>query len=202
MKKFLAMILSIMMLALPCASLADAADAAEATDGETTSDAVEITYDENVIAQAGLEGEFVSLADMGLMFQFFLPNTLIAQDLTEDQAATGAIALYTNEDGTNSMSIGYGMAIDAEGNTVTTLEELNAAYASAGCEDMEYATINGIPCMSYTIKASDVGGVAFLFDDGTQLTFNFSPASDENFAVATYAILSSIMIVEGDEAAA
>ena len=202
MKKFLAMILSIMMLALPCASMADAADAAEATDGETTSDAVEITYDENVIAQAGLEGEFVSLADMGLMFQFFLPNTLIAQDLTEDQAATGAIALYTNEDGTNSMSIGYGMAVDAEGNTVTTLEELNAAYASAGCEDMEYATINGIPCMSYTIKASDVGGVAFLFDDGTQLTFNFAPASDENFAVATYAILSSIMIVEDDEAAA
>ena len=73
------------------------------------------------------------------------------------------------------MSIGYGMAVDAEGNTVTTLEELNAAYASAGCEDMEYATINGIPCMSYSIKASDVGGVAFLFDDGTQLTFNFSP---------------------------
>ena len=73
------------------------------------------------------------------------------------------------------MSIGYGMAVDAEGNTVTTLEELNAAYASAGCEDMEYATINGIPCMSCCIKASDVGGVAFLFDDGTQLTFNFSP---------------------------
>ena len=138
----------------------------------------------------------MSLADMGILFQFFLPNTLTAQDLTEDQAATGAIALFVNEDATNSMSIGYGMAVDAEGNTVTTLEELNAAYASAGCEDMEYATINGIPCMSYSIKASDVGGVAFLFDDGTQLTFNFSPASDENFAVATYAILSSIMPVE------
>ena len=215
MKKFLAMILSIMLLALPCASLADAdaaaetnADAAAETDADVasetdaTGEAIEFTYDPDVIAQAGLEGEFVSLADMGILFQFFLPNTLTAQDLTEDQAATGAIALFVNEDATNSMSIGYGMAVDAEGNTVTTLEELNAAYASAGCEDMEYATINGIPCMSYSIKASDVGGVAFLFDDGTQLTFNFSPASDENFAVATYAILSSIMPVEDTEAAA
>ena len=161
MKKFLAMILSIMLLALPCASLADA-DAAAETDADAVAEtdaageAIEFTYDPDVIAQAGLEGEFVSLADMGILFQFFLPNTLTAQDLTEDQAATGAIALFVNEDATNSMSIGYGMAVDAEGNTVTTLEELNAAYASAGCEDMEYATINGIPCMSYSIKASDV----------------------------------------------
>ena len=160
MKKFLAMILSIMLLALPCAGLADAdaaaetnADAAAETDADAVAEtdaageAIEFTYDPDVIAQAGLEGEFVSLADMGILFQFFLPNTLTAQDLTEDQAATGAIALFVNEDATNSMSIGYGMAVDAEGNTVTTLEELNAAYASAGCEDMEYATINGIPCM-------------------------------------------------------
>lgn len=200
MKKLLAMILSIMMLALPCAGLADANTTTDTETADTGDGMIEFTYDADAIAQAGIEGEFIGLGDLGL--QFFLPNTLIAQEMTEEQTASGAIALYSTEDGTNSMSIGYGMAVDAEGNTVTTLEELANAYAAAGCEEIEYATINGIPCMSYSIKASDVGGVAILFDDGTQLTFNFAPASDENFALPTYAVLSSIMFSDDTEAAA
>ena len=77
MKIFLAIILRNMLRALPCASLADAdaaaetdADAAAETDADAVAEtdaageAIEFTYDPDVISQAVLEGEFVSLADM------------------------------------------------------------------------------------------------------------------------------------------
>ena len=153
-----------------------------------------VTFDPTIVEQMGMEGEFVAIEDFGL--QFYLPRPLGAAELTPEQAEQGTYALFMTADGSSMMSIGYAPITDAQGNAVGDLTALAEIYTASGAEDVEVGELNGLPCISYTISEAGVSGVAFLMDSDAQLTFNFSPMTDENYQAVAMLIISSIMPLE------
>ena len=178
MKKVLSIALSLLVLFTSVSALAENV----------------ITFDAAIAEQMGLQGEFVAMEDFGL--QFYLPGPLSALEVTQEQADQGTYALFSTADGTSSMSIGYAAATDAQGSEVTDLEELAALYSQAGAVNVETGEINGLPCISYTFSEPGAMGVAFLTEKGHQLTFNFSPLSDESYQAVAMLVVSSIMPLE------
>ena len=178
MKKLVSIILCVLMLAMSSSVLAENA----------------LTFDPAVVEQLGLTGEFVALEDFGL--QFYLPGVMAAAEVTQEQAEQGTYALFMTADGSSMMSIGYGPAADAQGNAIADLSALAELYTASGAQNVEAGELNGLPCLGYDLTEAGVRGVAFLMDDGAQLTFNFAPMTDENYQAVAMVILSSIMPLE------
>ena len=177
MKKILALVLVLMMTLVSAAF-------AEAEYSYT-----EIYFDEANIAE--IPGEWVEVADFGV--KFYLPSVLTALEITEEDMAGGAIAAFATEDMSASMSLGYAAAVDAEGNALEYIEDLAAQYAEAGVSEVDVAFVNEWPIVTYAIPDQGLMGAAVLFGDGTQLTMNFAPIADENYAALATIMISSFM---------
>ena len=154
-------------------------------------------YDPAVVENLGLGGGFVGLEQFGLMF--YCPEALVQVPLTPEETPEGVLAYFATEDDSCRMSIGYGPAVDGEGNAVTDLNALAAFYASAGMDEAVVIAANDLPCVSYISSAADTFGLVFLLSNGNQLTFNFSPFSDPVFCTIATVMMTSIMPMQTAE---
>lgn len=179
MKKALLWLLALVMLALPTLALADD----------------ELNFSEENVAN--IPGEFVALEDFGLMF--YLPEELVAQEVSEELAAQGIYAFYMNEAQTHSLSIGYAPAVDGEGNAVASLEELCNVFLGLGLPDASLGTLNGLPCIAWSTQEQGQIGITMYTEKGYQLTFTFSPTTDADYLTVSYAVISSIMELQYEE---
>lgn len=166
-KKFLSLILALMMV-LSCASAM-----AEA-----------VYFDPAV--QELVPGEFVALDGIGLMF--YLPETMQAVEMTENDIAGGGLAAFT--DGTVNVSIAYAPISDDAGNPLCTIDEVVAFYNASGIE-ANARVLNDLGCVAYTVPGTDLCGIVFPDGEGGLLAFSFIPYNE---IVAV--MISSIMAYE------
>ena len=179
MKKLAAIALCLMLLVSSFAMAEEAADESV------------IVWDEELITATGIEGDFVALEDLGLMF--YCPANLLAVELTEEDLAAGNYAMFATEDMTFVVSVGCAPVYDTENNQVTDLESLAALYTEQGIGGVAFCTVNELPCITYSIAEAGMMGVVMMTSDGEVLAFNFGPVTDESTALSVTTMGSSIM---------
>ena len=136
------------------------------------------------VAEAGIEGNLVSVSDLGV--KMFVPTIFQEVELTEDDVNNGYICYLTTEDGSAKVAVMYA---NLEG---ASLEDYMAALPEVGATEVEMGVINGIPVVTYKMPENDTLNVAMLTDAGYGIEFLFAPASDEGFQSVAAIMSASI----------
>ena len=155
MKKWLSLVLTLMMVLASVSALAE-----------------EVYFDESFVAN--IPGEFVLLEELGLVF--YLPETMQAMEMTEADIAGGGIAAFT--DGTASVSIAYAPVADGAGAPITTLEQLIDFYNASGITTV-FRMLNDIPCAAFSVEDPSLSGIAYVDGSGNVLAFTGTPLTEE-----------------------
>lgn len=170
MKKIIALALALMMLL--CASA-------------VAEELPAVYFDEAVMET--VPGDFMLIPSCSLIL--YVPEEMESMKLTEEDIAAGGIAAWMNDEN-RAISVACAPVTDGEGNAITDLETLHALYTASGIEST-LGTVNDLPCLSFTLPESTLGGIAFMTEEGEVLAFSCTPM-DEVAAV----VLSSIMLDE------
>lgn len=173
MKKLIA------LLMLVCIALMPAALAETITWEEVGGAAVESN---------GLEGDFYSLEDMGLLI--WLPSSLSEMEISEEDAANGRYALYMDQEN------GAYVAIDAVHVDDMTLDQALENATANGMTEPEIVNINGIDAVTYADPANNLGAIVLVDTNSNMIIFSFSPIDSDEAKLAYGIIGSSIMGAE------
>ena len=157
MKKLIAVLALLCVMAMPFSVMAEAAQV------------LEINWADVEAAAAEIPASFVTLEDVGV--KFWLPDAFKAIEFGEDEAALGYLAQYATEDGAGVIAVTYA---EFEGGSNAFIESMKAAGAS----DVEEAVVNGLYAVSYSMAESDIVVTAIMSDEAA-LSFIFYPGSDE-----------------------
>lgn len=140
---------------------------------------------ESVLADAGVNGEFVTFDEIAV--KIWIPEGLNAVELTQEDIDKGFIGYFAPEDESASLSIVY---VDVNG---MTLEQYGETLASQeGVTDIEYGTVNGLPCVTYQIPGQDSVSIAFTTEAGYVLEVTCWPLSQDNAMLVWGAVTASI----------
>ena len=169
MKKFLAILMVLCMFA--CAAMAEPAE-------------VNWADVEPSVAEAGIEGNFVSVADLGI--KMFVPAGFQETELSDEDVQAGYISYLTTEDQSAVMAIMYA---DLGG---ASLEDYANTLPQVGATEIEPGTINGIPVVTYDMPENNTLNVAMLTDTGYGIEFIFSPANDDGLKSVAAIMTASI----------
>ena len=167
MKRFLALVLAMMML---CVGVAVA--------------------EETVYPY---EGAWVTFEDG---FAVYLPADWVEVEVQDEWLEAGIFYVAASPDGARTVQIAWAET------EVTTYEELQAAMATVYPDATIVQNEAGIQFVTYENAENDVATLIAL--DATKngmYLFNFTPASDEDFAAIALAIAGSLTNVEVDAAA-
>ena len=140
---------------------------------------VELNWAE--VKDDSVPGGFYTLNDLGLML--FVIEGLEPVE-TEDM-----YALFTNKDQT------YSIAISLE-NAEAQLElsELAKGMAAHGATEVDYAIVNGLPCITYNMSGCD--SVSFVTDGGYVISFLFGPDTDAELRQVSGYMAASIQAIQ------
>ena len=136
----------------------------------------------------GLEGDFYSLDDMGLLI--WLPSSLTAMEVSEEDATAGRYALYMDQE------TGAYVAIDAVHVDDMTLDQALANATANGMTEPEIVNINGIDAVTYADPANNMGAIVLVDTNCNMIIFSFSPIDSDEAKLAYGIIGSSIMGAE------
>lgn len=181
MKKYLAMLLAVLLLA----SLSSAAFAESTT--------VEIDTVELSIDDWNYEGGVTTtISNVGI--KIWLPEYLVdgEQELTEEEESRGFLLKMEDVEGGPLAFAVAGLGADIE-----SLEEY-AAYllTNDGYTSVKMADINDIPALVYYMPSLDTEAVAFHLNNNDILELYFTPAADEACSDLIRAMISSIQVAE------
>ncbi len=168
MKKLIAVLALLCVMAMPFSVMAEAAQV------------LEVNWADVEAAVAEIPGSFVTLEEAGV--KFWLPDAFKAVEFDEELAAQGYLAQYATEDGSGVFAVTYA---EFEGGSDAFIESMKAAGAS----DVEEVVVNGMYAVSYDVAESDIVVTAIVGDEAA-LSFIFYPRSDEG-AKAVYALISA-----------
>ena len=139
---------------------------------------------EEQVAASGIEGDFYSVADIGV--KMFIPAALKEIDLSDEDVEEGYICYLSTDDQSAVVAVMYA---DFEGNS---LEDYAAILPDIGATGVEMDVINGIPAVTYEVPENDSVNVAMMTDTGYAIEFVFNPASDEGFKSMSAIMCASI----------
>lgn len=170
MKKFFALFLSLMMLFA-------FATAEELNNYAATREHFEV------------EGDYMALEQFGLAM--FIPADFISFEVPEEEVTTkGTLAVLGREDGTMAMTIAYAAMANAEGNLITTYEDLAAFYMASGAA-VEVCYVHGLPAMTYVLPTEYAStGLCLLTEEGAVLNFCILSNVEEDTNLASLMLLS------------
>lgn len=169
MKKLIA------LLMLVCIAIMPAALAESITWEEIGAPAIEAN---------GLEGDFIALEEMGLTI--WLPNSLQAMEVSEEDAAAGRYALYGNQE------IGCYMAIDAINVEGMTLDQALQNAIDNGMTEPEIVNINGLDAVTYADPNNNLGVIVLVDTNCNMIIFSFNPIDNDEAKLAYGIICSSL----------
>ena len=179
MKKLFIIMLAVLLLAF---------SAAYAQETETVQ---EINWEDiaPAVEEAGLEGEFYNVADLGIAM--WIPAQFTEAELTDEDIENGYLAYLTTEDAEAAVAV---VAVDVEG---TSLQDWMALLSEEeSITEVEYGLINGIEAVTYNMPENDTVNVDFATDGGYIVEFTFWPASDEGFQQIAMIMIASIQTYE------
>lgn len=97
------------------------------------------------------EGSYMLLEEYGLIL--FIPADFVSYEVSEeDMTSKGVKAILGREDGSLMLTISFAGIADAEGNIITTYEDLIAHHAASGLS-VEHCAVNYLETMFYTAPA-------------------------------------------------
>lgn len=171
MKKFLAVVMALCLM-MSCA-LAEEAPALNWADVEP------------VLEASGVTGEFYTFEEIAVAI--WMPEGLNPVELTDEDKENGFIGYFAPEDQSASVSIVY---VDVNG---MSLEEYGEYLTNeAGATEVEVATVNGLPCVSYKLPEQDSVSITFTTEKGYALEVTCAPLSEENAELVWGAVVASI----------
>ena len=173
MKKFAALFLSLMLLF-------------------TCGLAEEMNHYQIASTDFAVEGEYMLLEAFGVAM--FVPADFVAFEVSEEEAATkGTLAILGREDASLMMTIAYAGMANAEGNLITTYEDLAAFYLASGA-DVEVCLVNNIQAMTYTLPTEGylTNGLCILTADGAVLNFCTVSVTEEDCLLGSMMLLSTM----------
>lgn len=186
MKKYLAMLLAVLMLA----SLSSAAFAESQTE---TTEIAEYHWEdiESIVEESGVSGQFYTLNDYSV--SFWVPDFLEFRDRTDEQIEEGYTAIASSADDHYQLVIrdySYDQPVDS-------IEEWQEMLAEQlGIEESVICLVNGFKVLEYLDAENDVLFVDLHITDGSILEFAFTPFSDKDYSVCTGFMTMSIMPAE------
>lgn len=133
----------------------------------------------------GLEGDFVTLNDMGLAL--WLPSTMVATEPSEEDAAAGRYALFVDEDGECALTVDV---INVEG---MTLDQALQNATDSGMTEPEITNINGLDVLGYSDPNTNSGVMVLVDTNCNMIIFSFTPIDSEVGQIAFGVISSSLM---------
>ena len=136
----------------------------------------------------GLEGDFVSLSDMGLAI--WLPSTMVATEPSEEDAAAGRYALFVDEDGECALTVD---AINVEG---MTLDQALQNAIDNGMTEPEITNLNGLDVLGYSDPNTNSGVMVLVDTNSNMIIFSFMPVDSDEGKIAYGVISTSLMPVE------
>lgn len=198
MKKLIALLLGVLMLAaIPGAAFAEGNDQNVVPIETPVEEAVDETpeyYWEKLspyLETLGLEGQFYSLSDYGL--DFWVPDALTFQELTEEDEERGVQAYATDADENWEFMI-VNLAFEQEIESLNQWQEI--LKEQQGIEDSVICYVNDIIVLEYRMPEKDCFVCDLRVKDGSILEFVWRPFSDETFALNAGFMSNSIMAPE------
>lgn len=174
MKKFLALILTTVMLLCSVSALA----------------ATEVNWAdvEAAVASSGMEGSFTTFEEIAC--SVWVPTALQPIELTDEDREAGYIAYFMTEDGAAAMGVQY---VNMDG---ITLEEYKGMLAEYGVTDAEDAVVNGLPAVTYSYTdesgmSSNVMALATEMGYIFELSFTAGDAGYESVSMLICASLQA-----------
>ena len=132
MKKFLCVVMALCLMLSATAVLAEEAPALNWEDFEP------------IMEASGVTGEFVTFDEIAV--KIWIPEGMNAVELTQEDIDKGFIGYFAPEDQSASLSVVY---VNTDG---MTLEEYGESLAAQeGVTEIEFGTVNGLPCVTYEI---------------------------------------------------
>ena len=139
----------------------------------------------SVIEAGNVNGEFYSFDEVAV--KIWLPEGLNPMELSEEDKANGYIGYFMPEDGSATVAVMYvdvnGMSIEEYAEYLSSLEDVT---------EVEVATVNGLPCVTYKLPEQDSVSVMFTTEAGYALEVTCMPLSDENAELVWGLVVSSI----------
>ena len=135
-----------------------------------------------VLESSGITGNFYTFDQIAVAI--FIPDGLEPAALPDDSY----IGYFAAEDG-SGVAVQY---VNVEG---MTLEAYAEALVQAGITEVETGTVNGLPCVTYEVPASNSMNIAFTTEAGYILEAVVAPVTDDNSKLAGSIILASIQAV-------
>ena len=140
---------------------------------------------EPILSESGVNGEFVTFDEIAV--KIWIPEGFNPIELADEDREKGFIGCYMPEDQSASMSVVY---VDTDG---MTLEQFGENLANLeGVTEIEYGTVNGLPCVTYQIPDQDSVSIAFTTEAGYILEVTCWPLSEENATLVWGAVTASI----------
>jgi len=143
-------------------------------------------------AFAEVEGNYLLLEKFGVML--FVPADFVSFEVSEEEATTkGTLAIMGREDASLMMTIAYAGMADAEGNLITTYEDLAAFYQLSGA-DVEVCIVNNIQAMTYTLPTEGMltNGLCILTSEGAVLNFCTVSFTEDDCLLGSLMMLSTM----------
>ena len=170
MKKALALILSLMIVAAAAMAFAE----------EKILNWSEM---EESAAQAG--GEFQSFDAAGL--KVWIPASVREVELTDENRETGYVGYYAAENDSLIVAVVY-LKIE-----ITTREDyIKALEGIDEVSNITNITVNGIPAVLYDLEAEQTSTVSVIRENGNVFEITVFPTSDDDSRAAARMIFSSI----------
>lgn len=153
----------------------------------TAAFAAEVNWDtlEAELEESSLEGDFVSIRELGL--KMWLPDSMQETELDDSMQDSGYLHYYTAEGKENTAAVTY---VDLDGVTLAEYEDM---VTEAGGTNLEEIDLNGLGAISYELEESDLSAVSFVTQKGYVVEFLFYPVSDADYAEAVRFMSGSIM---------
>ena len=172
MKKFLAILMTVLMLLCSVGAMADTVD-----------------WDDDLAALAlsiDPDAHFHPVSNLGVMM--WIPTNFKELQLTQEDLDNGYIAYLITDDETAAVAITYA---EFDG----TLGDMAEQAEAMGMKDVSKDYINGIPAVTFVSEENDSFVVVYSTTGGYLLMFTFAPISDETFNVVGTLMAASIQAV-------
>lgn len=140
---------------------------------------------EPILEESGVAGEFVTFDEIAV--KIWIPEGMNAVELSEEDVEQGFIGCFAPDDQSAQLSVVYadvsGMTLEEYGETLSSTE---------GVTEVEYGTVNGLPCVTYQMPEQDTVSIAFTTEAGYVLEVTCWPLSEENAVLVWGAVTASI----------
>lgn len=140
---------------------------------------------EPIIEASGVAGDFATFDEIAV--KIWIPSDLQATELTDEDRQNGFIGYFADAEQTASLSVVYvnveGMSIEDYAAQLAEMEDI---------AEIEVGTVNGLPCVTYTMPGQDSGHISFATEAGYILEVSVAPTSVEGADAVWGIVLGSI----------